>query len=498
MNTTLRRFVGFALTLLSIAAPAGALAAEPSTAPPATSRNHAARMRVRADSSPATSVTFPDSPEGRAVAAWFHGFNGTEAEMRAVWENHFAPAPRPIEARLARWREMREQAGSLTPVRVGDANGGLRVFARDAQGLMLRMDFEFEGDSHKLAGVRLEQVEGGEEAAEDSGPTTPLAEAQVADTIAAHVAKLAGEGRFAGVVRVERGGHVLLERAYGPADREAHAENRTDTRFNIGSINKLFTKTVIAKLIEQGKLAPEDKLSKHLRDFPRDKADRITIQQLLDMKSGLGDFFGPRYDAADKSKLKNPRDWFPLFAADTLEFEPGTQSRYSNAGYDVLGAVAEAVTGRSYYDLVREIVYGPAGMTSSDSYAKDETIENKALGYTSEGARDGLRRNDDRLPGRGSPAGGGYSTAADLSRFVSALAAGKLVAPETLERFFGARAVPGGGMELGMGFAGGTEGVNAVVENMEGWRVIVLANLDPPAAESLARWIRGAIRRVRS
>jgi CubicO group peptidase (beta-lactamase class C family) len=300
-------------------------------------------------------------------------------------------------------------------------------------------------------------------------------------------------------VRLEHDGRVVLEQAWGEADRERHVAHTTATAFNLGSINKIFTRAVIARLAEMGKLDPADTLSKHLPDFPRDKADRITIQQLLDMRSGLGDFFGPRYDAMDHSKLRTLRDWLPLFVDQPLEFEPGTSRRYSNAGYLVLGLVAEQLTGRSYYDLVREWVYAPAGMKDSESYALDARGPNVAFGYTRRGpgAAPGapLRRNDDWLPARGSSAGGGYSTAADLSRFVRALDAGRILAPATLAKFYGTATGPGGRVSVALGAAGGSPGCNGVLETRDGWTIIVLANLDPPAAESLAAraraWIEG-------
>jgi D-alanyl-D-alanine carboxypeptidase len=500
MNAFVRRLVPIA-GILSAAlaaapwfgAPVAACAAAPSSAGPAGKPPGGDTNATRIEHA---APEFPDTHEGRAARAWFKAFNGTEEDMRAMWRDYFAPMPRPIEQRLERWRDMRDQAGSLTPVRVRPSPRGIEVVARDAHGQRVRVGFEFDEQApHGIVGVRLEPAD--EDGEEGSGPSTPLTETQAIDTIGAHVDSLTRTGRFSGVVRIERGGQAVFERAYGFADREAKIANAADTKFNIGSINKMFTKAVIVKLIEEGKLAPDDKLSKHLPDFPRDKGDKITIQQLLDMKSGMGDFFGPKYDAADKSKLMNPRDWFPLFQDDPLHFEPGTASRYSNAGYDVLGAVAEAVTKKSYYDLVRDIVYRPAGMTASESYGRDEAVPNRARGYTRR-TGSGVQRNDDMLPGRGSPAGGGYSTTADLSRFMDALLAGKIVGPAMVEKFFGARSRPDGALELAVGFAGGSDGVNALVMNEPDTRIIVLANLDPPAAERLGTWIKRTMGRVRS
>ncbi len=104
------------------------------------------------------------------------------------------------------------------------------------------------------------------------------------------------------------------------------------------------------------------------------------------MTSGLGDFFGEKFDATPKSRIRTLQDYLGLFASDRLLFEPGTSRRYSNAGYVVLGLIIEKITGKTYYDYVRENIYVPAGMTSSDSFMQDAVVENRAVGYTSEDA----------------------------------------------------------------------------------------------------------------
>src|SRR5207342_3868259 len=94
--------------------------------------------------------------------------------------------------------------------------------------------------------------------------------------------------------------------------------------FNLGSINKVFTQVAVAQLAEQGKLSLSDTIRKHLPDYPSPVADKITIQQLLTMTSGLGDFFGERYDATPKSRFRTLADFLPLFVNEPLLFEPGT------------------------------------------------------------------------------------------------------------------------------------------------------------------------------
>src|SRR5206468_12782832 len=144
-------------------------------------------------------------------------------------------------------------------------------------------------------------------------------------------------------------------------------------------------------------------------------------------RGGIGDVFGDAYDRADTARLRRVADWIPLFRDQPLAFEPGTRQQYSNGGYVLLGAIVEKVSGEDYYDYMRHHVYGPLGLRNTDHYAKDDHVANLANGYTRHrdpevviGA-DGLGNNDPTRPMRGSPAGGGYSTLADLLAFTQAL-----------------------------------------------------------------------------
>src|SRR5437899_13054039 len=159
----------------------------------------------------------------------------------------------------------------------------------------------------------------------------------------------AAEKNFSGVVLLAENGNPILLRAWGDGIR-------VDTKFNLGSINKIFTQVAIGQFAASGKLALTDTIRKHLPDYPSPVADKITIQQLIEHKSGLGDFFGPEYLAAPPSSLRKLSDYLLLFVNKPLEFEPGTSQRYSNAGYIVLGLIIEAITRQSYYDYVREHV----------------------------------------------------------------------------------------------------------------------------------------------
>jgi len=281
---------------------------------------------------------------------------------------------------------------------------------------------------------------------------------------------------FSGTVLVAHDGQPLYFKSFGLANRDWNVPNANDTRYSIGSINKIFTKLALDQLHDAGKLDYSKTLRTYLPDYPSDIADRITIQQLIDHKSGMGDIFGDEYDALSKDQFRTLRDYMKVFAKNPLEFEPGTNQRYSNAGYVVLGLVIEKLSGMSYYDYIRKNIYAPAGMVDSDSYAMDEIVPKVAVGYTrgGMGAPKGtpLRTNIYTKPAKPSSAGGGYSTAMDLLRFT---------------RYYGKQ------LGYGMGFGGGAPGLNAAVEVEGEYAIIVLANYDPPSAEAVARNVRTAL-----
>jgi CubicO group peptidase (beta-lactamase class C family) len=299
---------------------------------------------------------------------------------------------------------------------------------------------------------------------------------------------------FSGVVLVAEGDRVVLHEARGLASKEYASPNQVDTRFNLGSINKLFTRVAIGQLAEKGKLSLDDTIGKFLPAYPnREAAAKVTVRQLLDMTSGIGDFFGKKYEDTPKDRIRRLEDYLPLFASEPLLFAPGSQRRYSNGGYIVLGLIVAKASGQSYFDYVHDHIYVPAGMTDAGHVESDVPEAGVASGYTRnwDGAEHGTgprRSNIYTRPARGSSAGGGYATAMDLYRFAMALRAGKLLGPLGKEWFAGPQA-----------YAGGAPGINAELDMnpVPGWTVVVMGNYDPPAAGALAQKIGAVLRRLR-
>jgi D-alanyl-D-alanine carboxypeptidase len=303
-----------------------------------------------------------------------------------------------------------------------------------------------------------------------------ISEAELIRRLGTTLDSLSRRDEFSGVVVLAKNGVPVFQSAYGFADREAKRPNTVETAFNIGSINKMFTNIAIRQLAAEGKLDLDSTLAKYWPEYPNaEVAKRVTIRQLMTHRSGIGGNIFAAPAGKTRHAIRHNNDYLQLFVNRPLDFEPGSRQQYSNAGFIVLGMLVERLSGVDYYRYVRERIYQPAALTRTAALPVDSLPPNTALGYTR--ASGPLSRNTETLPGRGSAAGGGYTTAQDLVRFIQALRE---------------RKVPGG-PPAGVGVAGGAPGLNAVLDGelAGGYDLIVLANLDPPAAESVARMIRG-------
>jgi len=339
-------------------------------------------------------------------------------------------------------------------------------------------------------------VQSQEKRPQGSSSRAPVSQAELIGKLRPYVDELSRKDEFSGVVLLAKDGVPVFEQAYGQASKEYNVPNNLETKFNLGSINKLFTKIAIGQLVMEGKINLDDPMGKYLPNYPNKDAQKATIRQIALMRSGIGDFFGPKFAGTPKDKIRNTADFMALFASEQLAFEPGTQEAYSNGGYVVLGAVIEKVSGQSYYDYVREHICKPLGMENTDFYETDAPTPNLATGYTTHTQDDdnegGPRRNNIYTrPARGSAAGGGYSTAHDLLKLANALEARKMINPALAPDVPKPANAPFAAVK-GAGIAGGAPGINAVLEAAlpGGYTVIVLSNYDPPSAMKVARQVR--------
>jgi CubicO group peptidase (beta-lactamase class C family) len=256
-----------------------------------------------------------------------------------------------------------------------------------------------------------------------------LSDARIIDDLKAHLQDLAADDEFSGAVLLAKDGKILFEQAYGDADKSFNVPNSIDTKFNLGSMGKMFTAVAVLQLAQDHKLSLEDKLIKDLPDYPnRQVANEVTIGELLTHTAGLGDFFGPEFLNTSKDKFDTLESLLPLFVNKPLLFAPGHGWQYSNAGFIVLGLVIQHVSGETYYDYVQKHVFERAGMKDTGNWPADAVVANRAVGYTRVGEPEGaLRKSNVFELQRGGSAGGGYSTVGDLFRFAEALQSYRLL-----------------------------------------------------------------------
>ena len=246
-------------------------------------------------------------------------------------------------------------------------------------------------------------------------------------------------GQFNGAILVIDRGRRVYERAFGEANKEWHVPNTVSTRFEIASITKPMTAIVIMQLVQEGKLRLDAKVSEHLPYYPAEPGQRITVAQLLNHTSGLQQDIGfiddPMVAAINADLLSND-SLVKLIAKRPLRFAPGTSYGYSSDGYAVLGAIIEHVTGRSYWDALRERVLQRAGMSETGVSVLRPIVPRRASGYAQ--TWDG----HENAPHIGvTPAGGLYSTLEDMARFDRALDGDALVNEESKRLLFAARSV---------------------------------------------------------
>lgn len=341
---------------------------------------------------------------------------------------------------------------------------------------------------------------------------SPKAETGPAKELDDYFSSLVTANQLSGVLLVARNGTIVASKAAGIANKATNAPIDVNTKFNLGSANKMFTAVAIAQLAQAGKLSFDDKVGKHLPDYPnKDVAEKVTIHHLLTHTSGLGMYWNEKF-TAQREKLLTVAAHLPLFAGDPLLFPPGEKFQYSNSGFMVLGAIIEKISGQDYYSYVQEHIYKPAGMNETGFYEPGREIPNLAIGYTRMGPNNQPlaepRDNNGLREIKGGPAGGGYSTAPDLVKFHGALFSYKLLDKAHTELITTGKVDGPRGSKYGYGFGdnnadgkrsvghnGGAPGIAANFEMFpeSGYTAVQLMNSDPPTMMPIAKAIRERI-----
>lgn len=254
------------------------------------------------------------------------------------------------------------------------------------------------------------------------------------DEALSNINELAADAGFSGAVRVDAPGGHSWQAAYGLAHRGHLFANTTSTQFGLASITKGFTALAVASLVEDDALTFDTTARSLLGNDLRFIDDGVTIEHLLAHRSGIGDYLdedagGDILDYAmtlPVHQLDDAERYLPMLDGLPQKFAPGTDFAYCNSGFVVLALLAERASGVSFFDLVRQRVCEPAGLTHTAFLRNDELGGEVAVGYLGE---DGLRTNALHLPVRGTGDGGIYSTLADVHALWTAILDGRIVTP---------------------------------------------------------------------
>jgi D-alanyl-D-alanine carboxypeptidase len=335
-------------------------------------------------------------------------------------------------------------------------------------------------------------------------PKKAVSSTEIARLIHTALDRLVRTADFSGCVTVVDGAKTLFNECRGLAERSFAVPIDQQTKFHIGSMDKMFTAVAIAQLVEAGKLSWDATLAQLVPEYPdQEAAKNITVWQLLHHTAGLGDFLVPEYFQYREAFI-DTADYLDLIARQPKSGAPGKQWSYSNAGYVLLGRIIENVSHENYFDYIQRHVFAPAGMRASGFDRLDEVTPKLAVGYFREGVfSTQWKAAWMKLGVKGGPAGGGYSNNTDLLRFAGALREGKLVKPATLAKMFDDEVPAGpGGYAAGFGdrlsrgdhvrgHAGGIEGTTANLQMVwkAGAAVALTSNEGPSQTWFLAEHI---------
>lgn len=303
----------------------------------------------------------------------------------------------------------------------------------------------------------------------------------------------AAAGQFQGSVLVGEGDQVLYAGARGFANHDWKVPNTKETRFHLASVSKQFTAVAILLFVQEGRIGLETRLEEVLPDYPAEVASQVTVRQLLQHTSGIPNYTAiPGFNEGPSRERYGVDEFVREFCSRPLEFEPGSQFRYSNSGYFLLGAILERLSGTSYENVLRQRIFEPLGMTGSGYARQDRILPNRADGYS-------------ELLGRYRPcafidmsvpyaAGALYSTVEDLWRWHRALSEGRLLAPEWMEAMYtpGAHNGYGLGWEVGEDFVAHGGGIHGFSTRITRWLdadrcIVVLSNQETGRVMEITR-----------
>ncbi|MBI1781221.1 MAG: beta-lactamase family protein [Sphingobacteriales bacterium] len=251
----------------------------------------------------------------------------------------------------------------------------------------------------------------------------------------------AKKNNFNGTILIQKKSKITYQKSFGLANFQFKVPNKTETKYKIASITKLFTSVLIMQLYESGKIDLDKTIKIYLPDYKGAGGDKVTIHQLLNHTSGMKNIDTiTSIESAVKNGVpvyQKPRTTDELiekYCSDTLVNEPGKVFDYNNADYIILGKIIEKVYNKTYEQAVKEKFLQPLNMTNSGLLYQQNIIDGLADTYF---YRDDIKKLVPDLPvymANWYAAGSMYSTTNDLLKFSNALFGLKLIKKETLEK----------------------------------------------------------------
>lgn len=285
-------------------------------------------------------------------------------------------------------------------------------------------------------------------------------------------------GWFSGNVLVFKKDNKIFESSVGYANLNEGVKNQADTLFDIGSIQKNLTAVLVLQAVDEGLISLDEPLVKYVSGLPSDISNKVKVIHLLRHTSGIPDIFNAEYrknfrlydTIAKKMSLVNDSN---------LLFEPGSDRRYSNLGYIILGAILEQAYNKDYWTLVELMIMSKVRNTSLQDPLKPKVMA-ELYHYNYKGQQ--ILVDEDQREHK-SPDGGGFYSATDLMMFYQQLFNGKLLSQSSLTFF---KSLQKDNSQW-VAFGGG-KGVSTAVEInfASGIWVCVLANTDGLVAEEIS------------
>lgn len=241
--------------------------------------------------------------------------------------------------------------------------------------------------------------------------------------------ELEKKGEFMGSIALSHNGTIIYTNAIGFADIETQKKATKNTKYRIGSISKMFTATLVLKAIEENKIKLEQTIETY---FPTvENANKITIENLLNHRSGIFNFTNDKAFRTYLSEYKSPEEMVAIISNFKSNFEPNTKGEYSNSNYVLLSIILEKVYNTSLKELITEKISVPLQLKNTYYGAKIniENNESNAYSYATEWTK-GPEVNMSIPMG----AGAIVSTSNDVTTFMEALFSGKMISAQSIEK----------------------------------------------------------------